>query len=420
MKRFIGIIVMLAGFGLLALSWSGRTPEWRAEQQAAIAGDVNEIRLEIEADTDVSIVAEDRADLAVSLEGSGSLELSRQPSGLVIEASRSGMSWFPFESTVVVRLPQSYNRSLTVSGEHGSVRMTGGTERLQLGRLNVMVDAGSLQLDNVSLQELHYTTDKGELLAENTDLGSSALKLDSGKIMLRQVKGSLQADIGTGDIQAQAAALDKAVMNIRNGGISLADYAGDWTATIGTGGMNVEQFSGGKGTLSIGKGDFNASHYKGDWDVRLGKGSVNITDSMGDWKAVMTKGNFNAQQLAAGQGTLRIVKGGLNATAYSGGLTATIVNGDVNVGLGDAAKPVAVHVTSGTINVGLPPRGDYTLQAAAPHGSVASAASLTGVAVPDEHYVQVKIGAGIVPITLQNDKGDVIVNETEGGPAANR
>jgi len=379
-RRIIGIIVMLAGFIIIALSMSQHKPLWGSQEETAqIQSDMQEVHID-STDVDVHIVKEDRDDLAVTLEANGEVVLNRQGNRLNISLTRRPLSLFPIDTTAVVHLPESFGRTVSVAANHSQVAFAGISEqhKLDLERLEVSVDHGEMMLMNVTLSELQLTMEKGRLFARQSKIDNSSMHIESGKVDLYKVDGNLHTELKTGVFEAELVTADQAEITMGKGDVSFSQFSGSWATSIAAGHMSVNESTGAKGTLKMGKGDFKLTDYKGDLEATIDKGDMNLSD-------------------------------------YVGGLQTELGKGQVNVGLKQIVKPINVKAVSGDITLELPPAGDFTLDASASHGIVENSSYLSNPGDSKQTNVfHGRSGQGVVPIVLNSSDGNINIHSKGG------
>ncbi|TVY07017.1 DUF4097 family beta strand repeat-containing protein [Paenibacillus cremeus] len=416
MSRIVGIIAMLFGFILLVLSMPDHWPTWGVKVERAPIHSVQEVQIDT-SDVDVHIVEEDREDLAVTLEGNTEVKLTPQGTGLGILITRKPLSLFPCDAVAVIHLPQTYGRNISIAANHGEVTLAGLSEQHKLGlkRLNVRVDHGELALTDVTLEDLQFAMDKGRLLIRQSSLGNSTMKIQSGKVDLNKVNGRLYTELSTGVFEADSVTSDNAELTVGKGDISLSQFTGDWNASLSAGHMIVKGGSGGKGVVTIDKGDFNLASFKGKLETTINKGNMNISDFSGDFKSSIINGNFNAQRMMAGEGVIDAGNGKINISDYTGGLQADLQKGQINIGLKEAVKAIEVKAASGDITFGLPPNGDFTIDASAVKGMVDNGSRLSNTGGAGNNKTLHAIsGQGVVPIRLNSNDGDIHIHSKGG------
>lgn len=392
MSRIIGMIAVLAGFILLAWSIPDHWPAWGPKlEKASVDQRIEEIHMD-SADVNVRIVAEDREDLAVALKGIGQVSLSVQETGIGITIRRQPLSWLPIDCTAVIYLPESYAGRLTIASDHGQVNLDGvsGEHKLGLERLEVRAHHGDMALMNVKLGELAFTTDKGNLLIRQSSMATGTIRMDTGKVELHEVDGSLQTELGTGVFEGEAVTANQSEVTVGKGEISLKQFSGDWNTSLSVGHITM------------------AGGSEGKFGVTIDKGDANITDCIGDFQATITKGSIHADRMTASEGVIRAQDGEVYVEHYSGGLRTELHKGQVHVGVIAVTKPLVVKADSGDITISLPSSGDFTLEASADKGTVDSSLDLQGTeGAGTKRVFRWSAGQGTVPVRVSSGGGDI-------------
>ncbi|MDR2101074.1 MAG: DUF4097 domain-containing protein [Treponema sp.] len=256
--------------------------------------------------------------------------ISRSGDSLSIRPGRRPWFSWSWRSRVEIYLPQSFRENIRIS--YGSGGFTAETDLTGYRSVDLSVGSGAMFLNRVAAETLSVRVSSGELEARSMG-GNSFISLSSGKLKIDELTGE------------------------------------EHRVKISSGHARIDHIRG-TGAVEVSSGAFAVSRLEGDSSIEIQSGSIQIAALTGTAHRIRVSSGRITIAEARGQIEGRLSSGTLNLENFSGHGDFDINSGNINLGLWEPTGDMRVTVTSGDINLTIPRKTSFNLDASTNSGRI--------------------------------------------------
>ena len=186
-------------------------------------------------------------------------------------------------------------------------------------------------------------------------------------------------------------------------------FTGELTAAGGSGDTSAEAFNLKTMEIRSSSGDITAE------DIRAG--TIALSVSSGDMLIGSVIGKSTELKLSSGK--LRIdsldsedtridsSSGSIAITSARGGIDLSGGSGKTLIGMESVERPIRIDVSSGSVELKLPPETRFNTRLSTNSGSIRSDFEIIGDAAADKHLVEGRVNGGGPPVEIRVSSGDI-------------
>ena len=298
----------------------------------------------------------------------------------------------------------SFTKTLTVNGQPDAEIQTGsGNIVVHTGNGNTVVVNARITASDMWFSSGPSAQEKIKRIEQNPPVVQSGNLITIGRINESDLRSnvSISYDVtlpANSRLRTESGSGDVTVDGV-NGPVKMNSGSGNATA------RNL----GDELRVGTGSGDIHIDHVKGPVRVNAGSGTVDATGVGGAFYAETGSGDITLHQEASGTVMARTGSGNVRLHNLKGGLEAHTGSGDVEAD-GEARNDWNVQTGSGSIDLKLPAKAAFTVDARSSSGSIEVNHPITVQGVQKRNQLQGKVGEGGPLLHLQSGSGEIRVD----------
>ena len=229
MKRILVIFLVITG---AYIGWNymfdGSGVNFaKAEDAVKVSNQTENIWIDISS-VETVIVPEDRDDVRAELKGKGTLKVKRHGDEIEVSVKRKGFFWFNWfemdQTSLTVYIPEDYDKDMDIELGSGKIDFNGQSadKPMKLRNLALNIGSGRLTLENFDVENLESQSSSGEVEMNLIDAVSGSFDVSSGRLLVKNYSGKLDADVSSGKLEIQMdQLLDDVNLDVSSGYIGL-------------------------------------------------------------------------------------------------------------------------------------------------------------------------------------------------------
>ncbi|MFT9596838.1 LiaG family protein [Mesobacillus sp.] len=210
MKRILVIFLVITG---AYIGWNymfdGSGVNFaKAEDAVKVTNQTENISIDISS-VETMIVPEDRDDVRAELNGKGTLKVKRHGDEIEVSVKRKGFFWFNWfemdQTSLTVYIPEDYDKDMDIELGSGKIDFNGQSadKPMKLRNLALNIGSGRLTLENFDVENLESQSSSGEVEMNLIDAVSGSFDVSSGRLLVKNYSGKLDADVSSGELEIQ-------------------------------------------------------------------------------------------------------------------------------------------------------------------------------------------------------------------------
>lgn len=210
MKRILVIFLVITG---AYIGWNymfdGSGVNFaKAEDAVKVSNQTENIWIDISS-VETVIVPEDRDDVRAELKGKGTLKVKRHGDEIEVSVKRKGFFWFNWfemdQTSLTVYIPEDYDKDMDIELGSGKIDFNGQSadKPMKLRNLALNIGSGRLTLENFDVENLESQSSSGEVEMNLIDAVSGSFDVSSGRLLVKNYSGKLDADVSSGELEIQ-------------------------------------------------------------------------------------------------------------------------------------------------------------------------------------------------------------------------
>ncbi|MBT2640834.1 DUF4097 family beta strand repeat protein [Bacillus sp. ISL-41] len=229
MKRILVIFLVITG---AYIAWNylfdGDGMNFaRAEDSVKVTDKTEKIKIDVSS-VQTKIVPEDIQDVRAELEGKGTVKVKRHGDEIEVSVNRKGFFWFNWfemdQTSLTVYIPEDYDKDMDIELGSGKIDFNGQSadKPMKLRNLALNIGSGRLTLENFNVENLESQSSSGEVEMYLIDAVSGSFDVSSGRVLVKNYSGKLDADVSSGKLEIQMdQLLDEVSLDVSSGYIGL-------------------------------------------------------------------------------------------------------------------------------------------------------------------------------------------------------
>ena len=210
MKRILVIFLVITG---AYIAWSylfdGDGINFaRAKDSVTVTDKTEKIKIDVSS-VQTKIVPEDIQDVRAELEGKGTVKVKRHGDEIEVSVKRKGFFWFNWfemdQTSLTVYIPEDYDKDMDIELGSGQIDFNGQSadNPMKLRNLALNIGSGRLTLENFDVENLENQSSSGEVEMNLIDAVSGSFDVSSGRLLVKNYSGKLDADVSSGELEIQ-------------------------------------------------------------------------------------------------------------------------------------------------------------------------------------------------------------------------
>ncbi|QVY61038.1 DUF4097 family beta strand repeat-containing protein [Cytobacillus gottheilii] len=236
MKRIFIIFLVLVSLYVIATTAYQWLPLGSSASNGKVGSNIEEIAIELEG-ANATIQRTSGDDLETEIEGKGEVNVTEEGDTLKIKYERK--FWFssPFNrtATIVIHVPETFDRTLSIRGGSGTIDVNGEND-WQLDEMDVKLGSGKINVQNILAETVSLEATSGVMSVDGIEAKVSDFSISSGKADINNVTAeSVSLKASSGRIDGDSITADDIKANLSSGDFSLDNMTGGLTGELSSG-----------------------------------------------------------------------------------------------------------------------------------------------------------------------------------------
>ena len=223
--------------------------------------------------------------------------------------------------------------------------------------------------------------------------------------------GELTAAGGSGDTSAEAFNLKTMEIRSSSGDITAEDIrAGTIALSVSSGDITMKRISGEAVSLKASSGNIEIDDTRAENQMRIGvsSGDVLIGSVIGkSTELKLSSGKLRIGSLDSEETRIDSSSGSIAIASARGGLDLSGGSGKTLIGMETVERPIRIDVSSGSVELKLPPEAGFNTRLSTNSGSIRSDFEIIGDAAADKHLVEGRVNGGGPPVEIRGSSGGI-------------
>ena len=223
--------------------------------------------------------------------------------------------------------------------------------------------------------------------------------------------GELTAAGGSGDISADVFNLKTMEIRSSSGDITAEDIrAGTIALSVSSGDITMKRISGEAVSLKASSGNIEIDDTRAENQMRIGvsSGDVLIGSVIGkSTELKLSSGKLRIDSLDSEDTRIDSSSGSIAIASARGGLDLNGGSGKTLIGMESVERPIRIDVSSGRVELKLPPEAGFNTRLSTNSGSIRSDFEIIGDAAADKHLVEGRVNGGGPPVEIRGSSGSI-------------
>lgn len=186
-------------------------------------------------------------------------------------------------------------------------------------------------------------------------------------------------------------------------------FTGELTAAGGSGDTSAEAFNLKTMEIRSSSGDITAEDIRaGTIALSVSSGDVLIGSVIGkSTELKLSSGKLRIDSLDSEDTRIDSSSGSIAITSARGGIDLSGGSGKTLIGMESVERPIRIDVSSGSVELKLPPETRFNTRLSTNSGSIRSDFEIIGDAAADKHLVEGRVNGGGPPVEIRVSSGDI-------------